>query len=210
MKTLVVAATIQEITAIYDHFDLPHKEFVQTKEFDLLITGVGMTATAYNLGKYLSEDYALVLNLGIAGSFDKSVALGTVLNIISDEFSELGAEDKNIFLTIDDLGFGKSHYCGNYTTNHPVLQQISTVTGITVNKVHGNTASIAEVTKRLSPFTESMEGAAVFYACEKAGIPALQIRGVSNYVEERNRDAWNIGLAIKNLNQWAIEFLTNA
>jgi len=30
---------------------------------------------------------------------------------------------------------------------------------------------------------------------------------VSNYVEKRNRDAWQIGLAIKNLNTFALEFL---
>jgi futalosine hydrolase len=38
-------------------------------------------------------------------------------------------------------------------------------------------------------------------------VPCIQIRAVSNYVEKRNRDGWNIGLAIKNLNTFAIEFL---
>jgi len=57
------------------------------------------------------------------------------------------------------------------------------------------------------PVTESMEGAAFFYACKQAGVPCLQIRAVSNYVEKRNRDAWQIGLAIKNLNSFAAEFL---
>jgi len=39
------------------------------------------------------------------------------------------------------------------------------------------------------------------------GVPCMQIRAVSNYVEKRNRDAWQIGLAIKNLNTFASEFL---
>jgi futalosine hydrolase len=30
---------------------------------------------------------------------------------------------------------------------------------------------------------------------------------VSNYIEKRNRDAWQTGLAIKNLNTFAVEFL---
>jgi len=55
-----------------------------------------------------------------------------------------------------------------------------------------------------------MEGAAVLYCCEQLGIPCLQIRSVSNYVEPRNRNNWEIALAISNLNKWAIEFLTNA
>jgi futalosine hydrolase len=52
-----------------------------------------------------------------------------------------------------------------------------------------------------------MEGAAFFYACREAGVPCLQIRAVSNYVEKRNRDAWQIGLAVKNLNTFAVELL---
>ena len=60
---------------------------------------------------------------------------------------------------------------------------------------------------RLNPKIESMEGAAFFYACRKAGVPFIQIRAVSNYVEKRNRDAWQIGLAVKNLNTFALELL---
>ena len=79
-----------------------------------------------------------------------------------------------------------------------------------MNTVHGNLQHIMEIKARLNPVVESMEGAAVFYACEQAFIPSLQVRSISNYVEERNKQAWKIGLAIKNLNNWAIEFLTNA
>jgi nucleoside phosphorylase len=63
------------------------------------------------------------------------------------------------------------------------------------------------VTERLHPQVESMEGAAFFYACKQMDVPCIQIRVVSNYVEKRNRDNWNIGLAIKNLNTFAVEFL---
>jgi futalosine hydrolase len=79
-----------------------------------------------------------------------------------------------------------------------------------VNKVHGNSLSIENLIKRLDPEIESMEGAAVFYCCEKMSIPAIQVRAISNYVEPRNKDNWKIGLAVKNLNAWAIDFLTNS
>lgn len=208
MKILVVAATLPEISPVYDHFGIPHEQFYSTPGFDLLITGVGMTATAYALGKQLTTSYRLVLNLGIAGSFDHSIPLGSLVIITSDTFSELGAQNKNEFLPIDQLGFGKS----NYSIDPPLLphtQNLRTVRGITVNTVHGNTQSIKAVVTRLQPATESMEGAAVFYSCEQAAIPCLQVRSISNYVEERNKETWKIGLAIKNLNDWAINFLTN-
>ena len=61
--------------------------------------------------------------------------------------------------------------------------------------------------ERLNPQLESMEGAAFFYACEEYKLPCLQIRAVSNYVEKRNRANWDIPLAIKNLNNFAIEMI---
>ena len=72
--------------------------------------------------------------------------------------------------------------------------------GITVNTVHGNNQSISEIIARLNPEVESMEGAAVFKVCEEFNIPCLQIRSVSNSVEKRNRNNWDLDLAIKNLN----------
>lgn len=210
MKILLVAATNAEISLLADHFRLSGETFMKTEKFDLLITGVGMTATAFALGKHLSDRYHLVVNLGIAGSFDPGIALGTVLNVVEDDFAELGAEDHEKFLPIEELGFGKSTYHAYNNLLHPSLSGLKKVKGITVNTVHGNKKSIEAVKTRLQPITESMEGAAVLYSCEQAGIPCLQIRSISNYVEPRNRENWKIGLAIKNLNEWTIGFLTNS
>ena len=203
MKTLVVAATKAELTFFYQHFNLPDGDFVESKNFDLLITGVGMVATAFALGKHLSSKYSLVVNFGIAGSFDRNIALGTVLNITEDTFAELGAENGDEFLTISDLGFGENHYTSkaHKSVNLPVAK------GITMNCVTGSEKSIKNLIKRLNPTTESMEGAAVFYACKQLNVDCLQIRSISNYVEPRNKDNWEIGLAIKNLNDWAIAFI---
>ncbi|RYY32368.1 MAG: futalosine hydrolase, partial [Sphingobacteriaceae bacterium] len=68
-------------------------------------------------------------------------------------------------------------------------------------------ASIQKTAKRVNVQLESMEGAAFFYACRQMDLPCVQIRAVSNYIEKRNRDAWKIGLAVKNLNTFAGEFL---
>ncbi|WP_316830257.1 futalosine hydrolase [Pedobacter aquatilis] len=205
MKTLVVAATKAELTFFYQHFSLPEGDFIEDKNFDVLITGVGMVATAFALGKYLSHKYNLVLNLGIAGGFDRTVALGSLVNITEDTFAELGADDGENFLTITDLGFGENSYKSK-SSKKVNLPQVS---GVTVNRVSGNEKNIRHLTERLNPKTESMEGAAVLFACEKERIDCLQIRSISNYVEPRNKDKWKIGLAIKNLNEWAIEFLSD-
>lgn len=204
MNILVVAATKEEISPLIAHFNLRETEFIETANFDVLITGVGMTATAFSLGQYLAEKYTLVLNVGIAGSFERTIQLGQVVNVTKDVFAELGAENDDEFITINDLGFGNN----TFTSTANLVVNLRSVDAITVNKVHGNSISIEKTIKNFNPKVESMEGAAVFYACQKIGLPCLQIRSISNYVEPRTRANWRIDLAIKNLNDWLINFLS--
>lgn len=203
MKTLVVAATKAELAFFYQHFNLPGSDFVESKSFDVLITGVGMVATAFALGQHLSPKYNLVVNFGIAGCFDRNIELGTVLNVTEDIFSELGAENGNEFLSITDLGFGDNRFKSK--TDRKVGLPIAK--GLTVNCVTGSEKSIKSLVSRFSPTTESMEGAAVLYACRQQNVDCIQVRSISNYVEPRNKDNWKIGLAVKNLNDWAISFI---
>lgn len=196
MHILIVAATAAEIQPLTEHYG-------DNKPFDVLITGVGMVATAFALGKHLATNpYDMAINLGIAGSFDHHIALGDVVEISEDRFAELGAQDDEQFIPIETLGFGESCFYPSKT-----ITQLKQVKAITVNTVHGHEGSIAQISHRLQPQLESMEGAAFFYACKQAGVAGVQIRAVSNYVEKRNRDNWKIGLAIKNLNSFAIALL---
>ena len=202
MRILVVAATSFEAGGLKTDFES------RNAEIEFLITGVGMVATAFSLGKHLAtHHYDLIVNLGIAGSFDRDIVLGEVVEVVEDSLSELGAEDDLTFLPIETLGFGESIFETDTRLSTYTDQQLKQVTAITVNTVHGQEQSIQKLTGRIQPQLESMEGAAFFYACKQVGVPCLQIRAVSNYVEKRNRDAWQIALAIKNLNMFASEFL---
>jgi futalosine hydrolase len=231
MRILVVVATKEEAMGLISDFgisdlgenrkreseDSKSETFRYTSEIEhpkseILITGVGMVATAFALAKHLTTNkYDLVLNLGIAGSFDRTIALGEVLEITEDTLAELGAEDDSNFLSIDKLGFGEStFYPSTKLSNLYNLFNtfnLKTASAITINTIHGNEVSIKKVKDRLNPQLESMEGAAFFYVCREMNVPCIQIRAVSNYVEKRNRDNWQIGLAIKNLNIFAVEFL---
>src|SRR5690606_11391024 len=163
MKPLIVAATRFEIS---DSIPL-----LEEKKIPYVITGVGMTATSYMLGKTLAktQDISIVLNVGIAGSFDRNIPLGEVVSISSDIFYELGAEEGNDFLTIDELGFGKGHYYANHGDFEFTERSCP---AITVNKVHGNETTIQKVlTKYPNMKIESMEGAAVFYVSSMENVP---------------------------------------
>jgi futalosine hydrolase len=52
-----------------------------------------------------------------------------------------------------------------------------------------------------------MEGAAFMHACLISNVPFAQVRAVSNIVEKRNREAWNLGEAIGNLGRSAVAIL---
>ena len=209
MRILVVAATSFEVESLKSEVGSRKSDSgLKTLDLELLITGVGMVATAFALGKHLADhQYDLVINLGIAGSFDRGIAFREIVEVVEDQLAELGAEDDEAFLPIETLGFGESIFKTDTRLSSYTNQQLKQVTAITVNTVHGYEGSIEKLTGRIQPQLESMEGAAFFYSCKQVGVPCLQIRAVSNYVEKRNRDAWQIGLAIKNLNSFAIRFI---
>jgi futalosine hydrolase len=210
MKILLVAATHAEIELLLSQMQKPGAApfFINSHQFDILVTGVGMVATAFNMGKHLAlNTYDLSVNLGIAGSFDFTIAPGEVVLITEDIFAEQGAEDGDDFISIDNLGFGEARQAPQTESSLISLQleKLKKVKAITVNKVHGNELSISKTLSHYNADIESMEGAAFFYACNQFSIPCLQIRAISNFIERRNREKWNIGLAIKNLNKFALE-----
>jgi len=217
MRILIVAATQPEVEPLIEALGLQIKDepnlflprHASVANCSVLITGAGMVPTAFALGSHLPHNvYNLVINLGIAGSFDRNIPLGSVAEITRDTFAELGAEDDTRFISIEQLGLGAGIFAPTSTIDQfiPKVDVLKAI-AITVNKVHGNDDSIAAITARLNPQMESMEGAAFFYACHQLKVPCVQIRAVSNYIEKRNRDNWQIGLAVKNLNTFALELI---
>lgn len=210
MQILIVSATVFEVQPLLDHFAAKQNEPAKQGQhrIDFLHTGVGMTQTAYALTKKLSNTYDLVINAGIAGSFYRGIMVGEVVQVISDCIVELGAEDDEEFLKFDELKLpGKNTFSNSSHITTNTLDELKKVMGATVNKVHGNENNISLLLKRFDVEVESMEGAAVALVCEQEQIPYLQIRAISNYVTKRNRDAWDIPQAIKNLNTTLVNIL---
>ena len=199
MDVLVIAATETEIKPF---LGLPAQ---QRRGLDTLITGVGMVATALALGERLAGNhYDLLLNVGVAGSFDRSIPLGEVVWVVQDTFSELGVEDGDRLIVSGTAGLTSCTFRSQY--RHQAVSSLRECKGITVNTVHGDERTIDTVVERLAPDTESMEGAAVFQAAQHFGIPVLQVRAISNHVERRNKSNWQLARAIENLNRWLSEF----
>jgi futalosine hydrolase len=180
---------------------------------DVLLTGIGMVATAAWCSRALAETpYDLALNVGVCGSFDRALEPGCVVHVVSDRLVELGAEDGDGFLPLDELELPRESVDPAELVNvappsNAALTRLPAVRGITVNTVHGNERSIAAVVERFQPQVESMEGAAFTYACLIRALPFAQVRAVSNLVERRNRQAWRMGDAIRALSGVAMTIL---
>lgn len=182
MNILIVVATKSEIL------------FSPVKPTSILITGCGMVNTAVKLTKELVKmKYDLVINMGIAGSFSDDLKNGDVVEVVEDCYSEVGFEDGELFYNFSDFNLQTKYSVDGKTS----LKQVR---AITVNTVHGNEKSILAIIERLNPDIESMEGASVFKVCQEFEVACLQIRSISNKVEKRNTNNWNIDLSIRNLN----------
>ena len=55
--------------------------------------------------------------------------------------------------------------------------------------------------EKYNPDIETMEGATFFYICTRENIPFLALRSISNMVGLRNKDNWDIRLALDNLSE---------
>jgi len=227
MELLLISATDFEIRPLLSRstFVKAHDEQMWTYKlkhlfFDVLIPGVGMVPTAFALGQRLAmKRYDFAINAGIAGSFRDSLPPGTVVNVVEDCMAELGAEEEEKLLSIFDLGLadrdghpyrdGKlfSHHAADDAWLGGILRDYPKVTGITSNTVHGSAGSIERIRRLMDADIESMEGAAFFFACLSRRIPSLQIRSVSNMVEERKKSHWRLDLALDNLNKALLEIL---
>ncbi len=221
MKILIVAAASREVKQLSDKL-----EFIQsinanytchkygTLLVDILITGVGNIFTTYNLTKALNAtDYDLAINVGIAGSFDYFLEQGFVVNVIQDQFADLGVEEDNNFYTLSEkelmneniYPFSREILKNKGSFDIDEVDSLIPVKAITVNTLTGNQEAIEKLKIKFNPEIITTEGAAFFYVCLLENMPFLQIRAISNFVEIRKIENWNIPLAIKNLNDSIVE-----
>ena len=223
MKILIVAATWMEVNLLVEDFEKVEEKshLLKTYRFeesviDILITGIGTTFTTFHLTNTLRDErYDLVLNVGIAGSLTRELKIGEVVNVVYDEFADLGVETPTEFLTVFESGYVEIN---EYPFENGVLkasyavhcEKMKKVRGITANKTHGRASSIETVYTKFSAHTESTEGAAVFYVCNWMGVDCCQVRAISNFVEPRDPSKWDIPLALENLRKEIRKVLTNS
>ncbi|MNN66526.1 Futalosine hydrolase [compost metagenome] len=105
---------------------------------------------------------------------------------------------------MDELGFGSSRIAvqaelAARLTGALQVAGVSVQSGpiVTVTTATGTAATAEAIAGRVpGACAEAMEGFGVATAAEQAGLPVLEIRGISNPVGPRDRSAWRIGDAL--------------
>jgi futalosine hydrolase len=210
----VIAATAEEASVIQRMEGIEAKAgrlVFGRMEIDILVTGVGTVATAWALTKMISSGSrpGLAIDIGIAGTFRDDIPVGSVVMPVSDCFADAGIDTGKGFLTLSEAGlqdpdkfpFRKGKLIAENEFVTKAAEIIESVNAITVSTATGSEEIINKLYGKYNPDIETMEGAAFFYVCAMEKIPFLALRAVSNKVEPRNRDNWNIPLAMKNLSK---------
>lgn len=186
-----------------------------------LIAGPGAVNTAQSLTAAI-ERFAprLIIQVGCAGGFAKAgVSVGDV-SVATEEIDVhmgLEPEGEERSVRLDPLPFALMEIDGRPYRHRFLLDRDLAAEAVTAVRAQGLTgfalhkgsfvsgSTITATAARAKglfelycPVMESMEGAAAAHTALHYGIPFLEIRGASNLVGKREKDAWNIPLAAEN------------
>jgi len=216
LSTLVVCAVDAEAVAVVGTH--PHEQLrlgplrgrrlhTGAGAVDVVASGVGPAHAAAATATALAHGgHALVLNIGVAGAFSGGGAVigGLVVGdrLVADD---LGVLAPTGYLDVETLGFG--HCLGAYDTP-PALadalvtrlsatgQPVARGTVLTLSSFTGTDTRAAELVTQHAAVAEAMEGTGVATAAALVGVPAAEVRAISNLVGDRDREAWRLPEAL--------------
>ncbi len=172
-----------------------------------LVTGVGLVESALRLTRFLCENkkrFEAVIHFGVGGAYLQPKLSGqpNLLDICLAEHEVLG--DFGISLG-DSMAYLDSSLTGEISSamDTDILKRSRSVldrfgvkyqTGvfITVNGITATNARGKMLQSRWNGLCENMEGASVARVCRDFELPSLELRCISNYVEDRDTSIWRL------------------
>lgn len=201
---LLVAATEMEA--------LPLAGQTTGQPYELFVAGVGLLETAVRLTRRLDEgrgDVSLVLNFGVAGAYVGSGAgLLDICLAESEVLGDFGICHAESIAPLSGQLAGRAFFPldRRYVTQAWEIlgkHECSCKKGafVTVNGVTATAKRGAVLHAAHNSLCENMEGGAVARVCEEFSVPCLEVRCVSNMVEDRNLANWQLAAAVHTCGQ---------
>lgn len=195
------------------------------REVVLAVTGIGKVNAAIT-GTLLLERFrpSLLINTGCGGAFSGSgLAVGNLAVATAETFADEGVLTPDGWKGLELIGIPICH--GN---DGPLYNRIPLDSGLassasqlaaslgfktglgpflTVSTCSGTTSQGDELLRRFPGICENMEGAALAQLAVMYRTPLLEIRGISNLVEDRDLSRWNLRLAVEQVQTFLLAYL---
>ena len=236
MKPILIMAAMPMETALLEH-SLANTGRMKTIAFDYVEGSVGrlpVLICAGGIGKVnaaaataaLIERHhpRLVINTGCAGAYPGSgLSIGD-LAVATNEF--LGDEGVHTSHGWHDMAFmempsfvrrKRQFYNDIPLSRHAAEKAMQLADNYGVKLVRGRFVTVStcsgtrqrgeELVRIFGGICENMEGAAVAQVCLRYGIDCLEIRGVSNHVDERDMKTWDIPRAVEAAQRFVLKYI---
>ena len=196
------------------------------REIVYVISGIGKTNAAHATA-LLAREYplSLVIGFGIGGAYPgKGLKVGDVAVATKEVYADEGVLLKDGFhplnmIRIPLVRLARRRLFNEFPLDRRLSRAALRSSRHIVNAKSGafNTVSLCtgtetrakELSERFGAICENMEGAAVAHLCSLYEVPFVEMRGISNIVEERDIRKWDIGLAAENCQKALLEFLSS-
>ncbi|MEW6002136.1 MAG: futalosine hydrolase [Nitrospirota bacterium] len=198
---------------------------IENKDVVYLASGIGKTnasrGTTILIEKFLPE---LIINFGVAGAYPLSgLRIGGIAVAEKETYGDEGLFLQDGFHTLEIMGIPllkrtRKEYFNEFSLGKKLVERavksssyqkkdIRSGNFVTVSTCSGTKKRAIELKRRFDAICENMEGAAVAHICAIYGIPMLEIRGISNIVQDRDIKKWDLKLASENCQRVVINFL---
>lgn len=201
---LLVAATEMEIAPLLE------KTGPENGKWHTLICGVGVLESAVRLSVYLGRhggNVDCVLNLGVGGAYvqpqpERTPELLSLCLATGEALGDLGICDGNRIEPLPAALTGSLQF----DLENGFRQRVSDTLGekgipfhegmfVTVAAATGTLERGTFLQRNWNGLCENMEGASLARVCREYGIPMVELRAVSNLVEDRDPSAWKLAEA---------------
>jgi futalosine hydrolase len=217
MTVVVLAATPLEATLL------------DRSAATLVLTGIGAVNTAHALTRQLltGPKPSLVIQTGIAGAFvPAGLAVGAAVLATDEMYGDVGIITTDGWFPADRIGIPlvaatatRPARFNHFPFDEGLVARASEVCGALVGRT-GRFLTMAQGTgvrslgdslyERFGALCESMEGAAAAHVCALYDVPFLEVRGISNLVEDRDRSSWRINEAADSAQRVVLRLLESA
>ena len=196
---LIAAATAFELAPFV-------RQCPKNARFAPLITGIGPVETTLQAAMFLAqppEHITGVINIGVAGAYHKEHEGAGLLDICLAEHEVLGDlgicdGDRVTPFRREDLHIVDEFDLENWllaeADAHLKSMNIPYRRGgfVTVSCVSGSRQRGEALASNTEALCENMEGAAIARVCQHFGVPLLELRCISNMVEQRDLNKWRL------------------